>query len=159
MTRQPARRLTRVFMGELPDELLQGKVFSLAEDQHEVIDRPLGANNDAVELDFDLIEALFTKATEKDYDNSVSDDWALDRWLAPRIHYAIRVPRRVAADRRFWAWIAVKFAANYVYTRFEKKGQVTANRFVGDDLRNGVSRLWWAAELVRRPPVFSSTSV
>src|SRR5690348_7690949 len=30
-----------------------------------------------------------------------------DAWAAPRVHAALRLPRREAADPRFWAWLAV----------------------------------------------------
>lgn len=76
---------------------------------------------------------------------------AMDQWLAPRLHAALRIPRRLAADRGFWAWLAIDHFAPYVHLRFRQPGaDATATwRFTGDLLRNGVSRLWWGAEMVR----------
>lgn len=76
---------------------------------------------------------------------------AMDQWLAPRLHAALRIPRRLAMDRGFWAWLAIDHFAPYVHLRFRQPGAdaTKAWRFTGDLLRNGVSRLWWGAELVR----------
>lgn len=145
-----ARRVNKSFLGELPLDLLKGNPWSLNEKQTEIIADPIGQNNSAVELDYELIEALFAKADEMDYANDLSDDWQLERWLAPRIHSTIRVPRRLAGDTRFWAWIAMRFGSTYIHKRFANKdGIVVPMRYVGGDFRNGISRLWWCAELLR----------
>jgi len=76
---------------------------------------------------------------------------AMDQWLAPRLHAALRIPRRLAADRGFWAWLAIDHFAGFVHLRWRPSDgtPTSAWRFTGEVLRNGVARLWWGAEMVR----------
>lgn len=74
---------------------------------------------------------------------------ALDAWLAPRIHASLRVSRRVASAIEFWRWIALEHASSLVSARFGDGQMVPSWRYTGGLLRNAVSRLWWAAEMVR----------
>ena len=79
---------------------------------------------------------------------------ALDQWLAPRLHYAIRLPRALAADRGVWAWLATTVGRPYIEQRWPVNA-ASKNpwwRYDGEILRNGLARLWWAAELVRDGP-------
>ena len=75
----------------------------------------------------------------------------MDQWLAPRLHAALRIPRRLAADRGFWAWLAIDHFADFVHLRWRPSdgAPTSAWRFTGEVLRNGVARLWWGAEMVR----------
>lgn len=106
----------------------------------------------SVVVDGELLAALqghvVTLATDRVSDVSKA---AMDQWLAPRLHAALRIPRRLAADRAFWAWLAIDHLAPYVQLRFRQLGldATAAWRFTGDLLRNGASRLWWGAEMVR----------
>lgn len=81
---------------------------------------------------------------------------AMDAWLAPRLHACLRVPRRLAADRGFWAWLDIEHLAPYVEERFQpREGERVATwRYAGTYLRNGVSRLWWGADMVRNGPSY-----
>ncbi|MGW0545946.1 DUF6339 family protein [Streptomyces altiplanensis] len=79
-----------------------------------------------------------------------------DAWLAPRMHAALRLTRREAADARLWNFIALSVAPDYVVWRHlptkEKDGlppMVAAERFRGAHYTQAFSRLWWAAELFR----------
>jgi hypothetical protein len=121
----------------------------------EEITEQLDFSDQPVRLDNELIAHLFADALSKQWENDQTDHYRLDRWLAPRLHAAIRVPRRLAADRAFWAWIAMSFGAPYIHQRFQRDGVVNSWRFTGELLRNGVSRLWWAAELLRNGPDYA----
>lgn len=79
-----------------------------------------------------------------------------DAWLAPRLHAALRLTRREAADARLWNFIALSVAPDYVVWRhLPAKGKdgvppmVAADRFRGAHYTQAFSRLWWAAELFR----------
>ena len=106
----------------------------------------------SVGIDGGLLSALQDHAMVRSSD-LVADvrNASMDQWLAPRLHAALRIPRRLAVDRGFWAWLAIDHLAPYVHLRFRQPGAdaTAAWRFTGDLLRNGVSRLWWGAEMVR----------
>ncbi|WP_093800692.1 DUF6339 family protein [Streptomyces sp. Wb2n-11] len=79
-----------------------------------------------------------------------------DAWLAPRMHAALRLTRREAADARLWNFIALCVAPDYVVWRhLPARGKdglppmVAAERFRGAHYTQAFSRLWWAAELFR----------
>ncbi|MEU1423879.1 DUF6339 family protein [Kitasatospora sp. NPDC005751] len=78
-----------------------------------------------------------------------------DAWLAPRLHAALRLSRREAADPAFWNFLALGVAPDYVVWRHlaepkdGKPGKVAAERFRGQYHKQAFARLWWAAELFR----------
>ncbi|WP_371799592.1 DUF6339 family protein [Streptomyces sp. NBC_01707] len=79
-----------------------------------------------------------------------------DAWLAPRLHAALRLTRREAADRRIWNHLALGVAPDYVVWRHPPvpsaktpDPRVAAARFKGASDRQCFSRLWWAAEVFR----------
>ncbi|MFI6723670.1 DUF6339 family protein [Streptomyces atratus] len=81
---------------------------------------------------------------------------AADAWLAPRLHATLRLSRREAADRRFWNYLALGVAPDYVVWRHLSKAKkageppkVAATRFRGPSDTQAFARLWWAAELFR----------
>nr|BFD94236.1 hypothetical protein KitaXyl93_55960 [Kitasatospora sp. Xyl93] len=75
-----------------------------------------------------------------------------DAWLAPRLHAALRLTRREAADPGFWNYLALGVAPDYVVWRHLADGKVAAERFRGQYHKQAFSRLWWAAELFRDGP-------
>ncbi|WP_329541746.1 DUF6339 family protein [Streptomyces sp. NBC_01358] len=83
---------------------------------------------------------------------------AADAWLAPRLHATLRLTRREAADRRFWNYLALGVAPDYVVWRQTTKPKdggpprVAASRFRGSADSQAFARLWWAAELFRNGP-------
>jgi hypothetical protein len=112
--------------------------------------------------EFDALEEL-RKPAGVHFDGSLVDrlvehvktqEWSIsdaDSWLAPRLHCVLRFPRRVAADRGVWFWLAATRLQPYVEWRF-RESRAEKNkwwRYQGDLLRNGVSRLWWGAEMLR----------
>jgi hypothetical protein len=72
-----------------------------------------------------------------------------DAWLAPRVHWALRLSRREAADRSVWAYIANVVCPDYVQWRWGHSGKVAANRWDGPHHKQAIARLWWGAELFR----------
>ncbi|MBV7698740.1 DUF6339 family protein [Streptomyces sp. TRM70350] len=79
---------------------------------------------------------------------------ASDAWLAPRLHYTLRMTRAEATDSGVWNFIALRVAPDFVRWRWghEKDGRVVvgqAARFSGRWDIQCFSRLWWAAELFR----------
>jgi hypothetical protein len=111
--------------------------------------RPLDLGRD---LPLDLVGELLD-AVRRDY---ADDPPASDRWLAPRLHAALRLTRTEAADKGFWAWLAVDLFPDYVRWRFggragadgEHSG-TPVKRFLGGDRDHALARLWWGAELFR----------
>jgi hypothetical protein len=97
-------------------------------------------------IDFDLIHKLTTKAA------SLLPNEQLDGWLAPRLHNALRIPRRLAADGPMWTWLALQ-CPEFIEARFGKsEGKVHPWRYRTVWSRNGLSRLWWGAEMTRNGP-------
>src|ERR1043166_7895101 len=98
-----------------------------------------------VTFDADLARRLAEHASEGKWTNEG------ERWLTPRLHSVLRIPRRIASDRGVWFWLAVTAFKPYVDSRFGRSERAEDPwwRFTGDALRNGVSRLWWGAELLR----------
>ncbi|MFH8883793.1 DUF6339 family protein [Streptomyces californicus] len=84
-----------------------------------------------------------------------------DAWLAPRLHATLRLTRREAADRRFWNYLALGVAPDYVvwrHTVAKSEGgasKVAARRFQGPAYTQAFARLWWAAELFRDGPDYA----
>ena len=83
-----------------------------------------------------------------------------DAWLAPRLHAGLRLSRRAAADTGMWAWLASGVARSYIEWRWPRSDESTWWRYTsGDLLRNGLSRLWWGAEITRSGPDYSVTEL
>ncbi|MFF1438316.1 DUF6339 family protein [Streptomyces sp. NPDC058295] len=79
-----------------------------------------------------------------------------DAWLAPRLHAALRLTRREAADKRIWNHLALAVAPDYVAWRHlitssagRAEPRINPARFKGAPDRQCFSRLWWAAEMFR----------
>ena len=88
------------------------------------------------------------------------DPWKSDPWLGPRIHSTLRLTRREAADKRLWEYLTVIEFPNYVRWRWadeESDSPVTLDRFLGEDSKNAIARLWWASELTRNGFDYSRT--
>lgn len=112
--------------------------------------RPLELGRD---LPLDLVGQLLAGARKTFTD----DPAASDRWLAPRLHAAVRLTRAEAADRGFWNWLAVAEFPDYVRWRFsgrrsgadDEASGTPLKRFVGNERDHALARLWWGAELFR----------
>jgi hypothetical protein len=112
--------------------------------------RPLELGRD---LPLDLVGELLAMAQR----NFADDPPGSDRWLAPRLHAALRLTRHEAADRGLWAWLAIDLFPHYIRWRYRGRRGANgedpvgppAKRFIGSERDNGLARLWWGAELFR----------
>ena len=87
-------------------------------------------------------------------------DTAADAFLTVRLHRALRLSRRQAADIRVWAWLGAHAFPDYVAHRWKPaagSGLRSASRFTGNRVRQTFARLWWAAELTRNGNDYSLT--
>lgn len=85
-----------------------------------------------------------------------------DMWLAPRLHWAIRLTRRQAADQGIWSWLANRAHPAYVRWRWgdDDNEAVAANRWAGPAIhKQAFARLWWGAELFRNGPDYTSVEL
>lgn len=111
-----------------------------------------------LERDVDL-DAIAVVLREVRHRFSDTEGTAADIWLAPRLHYSLRLTRREAANRGIWRWLGAVFAADYVRWRWGPSGgssdlgaAAPLERFVGPDYKHALARLWWMAELFRNGP-------
>lgn len=75
-----------------------------------------------------------------------------DPEAAVTLHRKLGIRRGVATDSKMWAWLATRHAADFLRRRWATgERTVNRNRFVGRLVDNGLSRLWWAAELTFNP--------
>ena len=74
-----------------------------------------------------------------------------DRWLAPRLHAALRLTRSEAADKGIWHWLALQYS-DYVSYRWKGLDGVARDRWFGPIHKQALARLWWGAELFRDGP-------
>ena len=103
--------------------------------------------------DLELIVQLATKAA-----TFLQPD-EMDPWLAPRLHSALRIPRRLATDEGVWTWLAFQCQL-FVEARFRKgKKSLHPWRYRGAWSRNAISRLWWGAEMTRNGPDYSAVTL
>lgn len=147
-----ASQLTREFRqgGAKPDLASYLEEFDEPEFDDELLD-----------VDADLVRWLIGHAIDEVLPSFDEDPRSeLDSWLAPRLHYAVRVPRRIASDRGFWAWLNVDVGRRYVHERWGRLKQsaddtVATWHFTGQNkLRSALSRLWWGTEITRNGPSY-----
>jgi hypothetical protein len=111
--------------------------------------QPLDIPDALIEFDRPVDVVPLRKVLEHAMASSM-DPVAADAWLAPRVHAALRLSRREAADQRVWWYLATIVAPEYVRWRFPGGEEGTPpNRFLGKESKNAISRLWWGAEFCR----------
>ncbi len=81
-----------------------------------------------------------------------NDRTASDRWLAPHIHYSLRLFRSEAADRGIWQWIALRYPWYLDWRWADPNGKVADDRWWGPIHKQAFARLWWGAEIFRDGP-------
>jgi hypothetical protein len=109
-----------------------------------------------VEVDLRLVKRILDRGLEKLRSDELELTKTLDQWLAPRIHSAVRIPRRLAGDMGFWSWMVTEIGREYTWVRWrENKPQPTMYRYTGDFKRNALARLWWFPEMSRNGPDYS----
>ncbi len=75
-------------------------------------------------------------------------DTTMDRHFAVPLHQVLPLSRRQAADRNLWAWLGLVRYPQLVAHRWKPSGNLrSAERFVGNRVRQTFARLWWASEL------------
>ncbi|MFC5136993.1 DUF6339 family protein [Actinomycetospora rhizophila] len=98
----------------------------------------------------DVFDELMVEFVRRRVDGAWDEDRAAsDRWLAPRLHFALRLTRSEAADRLMWAWIANRYLEVVQWRWSDAKGDVAVDRLVGPIHKQAFARLWWGAELFR----------
>jgi hypothetical protein len=106
------------------------------------------------------LRAVVAEAMRR-FDLQGSEPWKSDPWLGPRVHATLRLTRREAADKRIWEYLTVVEFPDYVRWRWKNPDDAGApvpiDRFLGEDSKNSLSRLWWAAELTRNGADYSPT--
>ena len=87
----------------------------------------------------------------------------MDGLLAPEVHRALDVSRRVASDPALWHWLAVVRYPEFVRHRWKYRSEeAMREKFLGagsDLYSNAIHRLWWIAELTSRGDDYSTTNV
>ncbi|MFD6359239.1 DUF6339 family protein [Streptomyces roseolus] len=134
----------------LTEDLLKGVAGHAGVDLDKVVDRlPEEDPRWEVEPVRDLIEDAMHAFEE--------NRTQADAWLAPRLHAALRLTRREAADRRLWTHLALAVAPDYVAWRHFSRttSKIGPERFRGAPDRQCFSRLWWAAEMFRDGPDYA----
>lgn len=98
----------------------------------------------------DVFDELMVEFVRRRVDGAWDDDRAAsDRWLAPRLHYALRLTRNEASDRLMWAWVANRYLEVVQWRWADAQGEVALDRLVGPIHKQAFARLWWGAELFR----------
>jgi hypothetical protein len=106
------------------------------------------------ELDIEPLINIVRRGMAKFIDPEESDGW-----LAPRVHASLRLYRNEAADPRLWSYLGVVELPGYVRWRWKgKEGKpAMADRFIGAQFKQALSRLWWSAEMTRNGPDYNPT--
>jgi hypothetical protein len=108
------------------------------------------AHSDGSPIDLVTVDHLMAALGSPDLEQPwAADRTVVDRWLAPRLHYALRLTRTQAADRNLWAWLAVRYHAFVTWRWSDAKGVVAEDRWDGPVHKQALMRLWWGAELFR----------
>lgn len=136
-------RATHVFDAGDHSKLSDGQ--SLSEESTEKVVREGGKTVDLTAFR-DLMRDFTTRVAKGEWSSDRSES---DRWLAPRLHYALRLTRAEAADRFLWHWLACVPSRQYVVWRWDGAKGVTDDRWFGPVHKQALARLWWGAELFR----------
>ncbi|TWU57672.1 DUF6339 family protein [Rubripirellula reticaptiva] len=125
-----------------------------------------GSNLDTTEFEDDFhrdidLESLAAIVAEAESRFGAQVEKA-DTWLAPRVHASLRLTRREASRRELWAYLNVAAFPDFVRwrhtsTQGPSKGLIDIGRFIGENSRNALGRLWWAAEMTRNGSDYSLT--
>ena len=99
----------------------------------------------------DLMDEFAARRVCGEWDDDRAES---DRWLAPRLHWSLRLTRAQAADRNAWLWLAL-IQSEYVRWRWEGEKGVTEDRWTGAVNKQAFARLWWGGELFRNGSDYS----
>ncbi len=118
-------------------------------------------------VDVDALRQVIAEGMKRRASGALKTPFEYDGWLAPRVHYCLRLTNRQASLPELWLRLSLVEFADYVRSRWaDSAGVVNRYRYTGEPQflrRNALSRLWWAAENARngedyRPVVFSLSS-
>jgi hypothetical protein len=120
-------------------------------------------HDDSVRWSADPVRELVEEAMHR-FDAARTD---ADAWLAPRLHATLRMTRAEAANSGLWNFLALAVAPDFVLWRHMPLGvaddgaprKVNSARFVGPHYSQAFSRLWWAAEMFRDGPDYTTAEV
>jgi hypothetical protein len=120
-------------------------------------------SNNYNEINLEFLENLFLEAL-KNEDQFINQKSSLqattlqEQWLAPRIHYGLRLTRYEASNPEVWNYLALKFD-HYVARRwsYDEKGLNTNLSSLPKEFhflfkqhsRHQIAKLWWMAEMTR----------
>ncbi|BEL01958.1 hypothetical protein Q0Z83_001490 [Actinoplanes sichuanensis] len=141
------------FKHRIPADLRDRLVRRVEEpDEHQ---EPI-RRSDGSTIDLTVIDVLMRRFRDRFADlDQRGDRAASDSWLAPRLHYALRLTRAEAGDRDLWSWLAIRYS-DYVVWRWAGAGEKpTEDRWHGQINKQALMRLWWGAELFRNGPDYS----
>jgi len=93
----------------------------------------------------DLMNDMHDRARRNEWDDRAKSD----RWLAPRVHYALRLFRAEASDRGIFQWLALRYAWYLEWRWADQNGQIADDRWWGPIHKQAFARLWWGAEIFR----------
>jgi hypothetical protein len=104
-----------------------------------------------LKIDVTVLDALMKEfALRRDAGAWSDDRAAADRWLAPRVHYALRLSREIASDRGAWEWLAIRYQDHTQWRWLDHNaGTVGEDHWFGPIHKQAMARLWWGAELFR----------
>jgi hypothetical protein len=97
----------------------------------------------------DVLDSLLAEVRKKTGSAEWDDRTQSDRWLAPRIHYSLRLYRAEAADRGVWQWVALRYPWYVEWRWAGQDGKVADDRWWGPVHKQAFARLWWGAETFR----------
>lgn len=111
------------------------------------------------DIDIDPVLAILDEGMRR-YEHEPDQS---DKWLAPRVHATLRLTRRQAADKRIWHYLNIVAKPEFVRWRFgsmdaDVPSPAPLDRFIGEDSKNAIGRMWWAAELTRNGADYGETA-
>ncbi len=95
------------------------------------------------------LDSLMMSAHNRQLDGEWTDRATSDRWLSPRIHYALRLFRGEAAERGVWQWVAMRYPWYVEWRWADREGAIANDRWWGPIHKQAFARLWWGAEIFR----------
>src|ERR1700712_2872433 len=94
----------------LPHKLSEGDLTYYLAGYEEPMSRRKQVLRGDAPIDVSVLDGLMTDFDARRAKGDWDDDRARsDRWLAPRVHFALRLTRFEASDKGTWQWLAVRF--------------------------------------------------
>jgi hypothetical protein len=112
---------------------------------------------DGTPVSLDALDDLMREMRERIERDAWRDDHAeADRWLAPRVHWALRLTRAQASDAGVWLWSALRYADVVAWRWGDGDvAEVAKDRWTGGVHKQALARMWWGGELFRNGPDYA----